>query len=184
MNKKFTALDRFLHWSLAFTFLFIMLTVFLRLTWMEKNHVAQIIVDGLSALNIDISYDKAVKIAKNIRRPMFDWHIIIGYFAAGIFFLRVLFNFFNKGRFNPQTTKEKFQLWIYRIFYVLLSVTLITGLLLEFGPESIESTVETVHKLTLYYAIAFLILHFTGIVIGENTSKKGIVSKMIGGEKN
>ena len=183
MKKNYSAIDRFMHWALAFTFLFIMLTVFLRLTWMEKNNVAEILVNSLRAINIDIAYDKAIKVAKNIRKPMFDWHITIGYFVTGIFVLRMLFHIFNKGNYNPKSVKEVFQAWVYRIFYILLGFTLITGLLMKFGPESIEDTAETVHKLSLYYAIAFLILHFGGILIGENTNAKGVVSKMIGGGK-
>jgi cytochrome b561 len=184
MKKNYSAYDRFLHWALAFTFLFIMLTVFLRLTWMEKNNVAEIIVNSLNAVNIDIAYDQAIKVAKNIRKPMFDWHITIGYFVTGIFILRMLFHILNRGNYNPKTTKEVFQSWIYRIFYILLGITLITGLMLEFGPDSIEDIAETIHKLTLYYAIAFMVLHFGGILISENTGNNRIVSKMIGGDKN
>ncbi len=183
MKKNYTAFDRLLHWALAFTFLFMMLTVFLRLTWMEKNNVAEIITNSLAAINIDISYDQAVKVAKNIRKPMFDWHITIGYFVTGIFVLRLLFYVFNKGNFNPKTGSEFFQLWVYRIFYILLGITLITGLLLKFGPESIEHDAETVHKLTLYYAIVFMFLHFAGLILAENTRKKGIISKMVGGSR-
>ncbi len=183
MKKNYSAFDRFLHWALAFTFLVVMLTVFLRLTWMEKNNVAEIIVDSLRAIHIDIAYDKAIKIAKNIRKPMFEWHITIGYFVTGIFVLRMMFHIFNKGNYNPKSVKEAFQAWVYRIFYMLLGFTLITGLLIKFGPESIKDTAETIHKLTLYYAIAFMILHFSGILIGENTTAKGVVSKMIGGDK-
>jgi cytochrome b561 len=184
MKKNYSAYDRLLHWALAFTFLFIMLTVFLRLTWMEKNNVAEIIVDSLAAIHIDLSYDHAIRVAKDIRRPMFDWHIIAGYVAVVFFILRMVFHIFNRGNFNPKTIKEVFQSWSYRIFYIFLGITLITGMFIKFGPESIESEAETVHKLTLYYAIAFLILHFSGILLAEMSNKKGIVSKMIGGGKD
>ena len=183
MKTSYTLFDRILHWAMAFGILFIMLTVFLRLNWMEKNHVAAILTDNLSNLDIEVSKDQAIKIAKQIRKPMFDWHITIGYVVAVIFALRMLFYDKNKKPFNPITTKEKFQAWVYRIFYILLGITLITGLLIEFGPDSIYKTTEDIHKLTLYYIIPFLILHFVGILLAELGSKKGIVSKMIGGNK-
>jgi len=183
MKTSYTLTDRMLHWALAFAILFILLTVFLRLNWMEKNHVAGILIDKLSALDITISKDQAIKIAKQIRKPMFDWHIYVGYFAAGVFVLRMLFHIKNKKSFSPVTSREKFQLWVYRIFYALLGTTLITGLLIKFGPNSIHKLAEDIHKLTLYYMIAFLVLHFGGILLAELGSKKGIVSKMIGGEK-
>lgn len=183
MKTSYTLADRILHWALAFSISFILLTVFLRLNWMEKNHVAEILINKLSAIDVTISKEQAVKIAKQIRKPMFDWHITIGYIAAGIFVLRMLFHIKNKKAFDPKTSKEKFQVWVYRIFYVLLSITLITGLLIKFGPDSIHKTTEDIHKLTLYYIVPFLVLHFVGIILAELGSKKGIVSKMIGGDK-
>jgi cytochrome b561 len=74
-------------------------------------------------------------------------------------------------------------LWVYRAFYILLGITLITGLYMEFGPDFLNDISEEIHKLTLYYVIPFLVLHFVGILIAEFTSKKGIVSKMIGGDQ-
>ena len=182
MKTSHTLFDRILHWTLAFSILFILLTVFLRLYWMEKNHVAAILMDKLSLIDISISKEQAVKIAKQIRKPMFDWHLYIGYVASGLFVLRVLYNFLHKEMYDPKTSKEKFQLWVYRIFYILLGITLSTGLYMEFGPDYLSDFLEEIHKLTLYYVIPFLVLHFTGIIIAEFTSKKGIVSKMIGGD--
>lgn len=182
MKTSYTLFDRLLHWALAFAILFILLTVFLRLNWMEKNHVAAILMDNLSNLDIEITKDQAIKIAKQIRQPMFEWHITIGYVATGIYILRMIFHSFNKKTFNPISAKEKFQAWVYRVFYFLLGITLISGLLIKFGPDSIHKITEDIHKLTLYYIIPFLILHFTGIILAELTSKKGIVSKMIGGK--
>lgn len=150
---------------------------------MEKNHVAAILMDKLSLIDISISKEQAIKIAKQIRKPMFDWHIYIGYVASGLFALMILYNFLHKKMYNPKTFKETFQLWVYRVFYVLLGITLLTGLYMEFGPDYLNDFSEEVHKLTLYYVIPFLILHFTGILIAEFTNKKGIVSKMIGGDK-
>jgi Ni,Fe-hydrogenase I cytochrome b subunit len=57
----------------------------------------------------------------------------------------------------------------------------LSGLVLKFGPESIEHQVETLHVLALWYFIPFISLHLAGIVLAENGHEKGIVSKMIGG---
>ncbi len=175
--------DRILHWSLAFSILFILLTVFLRFNWMEKNHVAAILIDKLSLIDITISKEQAIKIAKQIRKPMFDWHIYIGYVATGIFVLRILYNSLHKNLFIPKNSKEIFQLWVYRVFYIFLAITIITGLYMKFGSDFLNNFSEEIHKLTLYYIIPFLILHFAGILISELTTKDGIVSKMIGGDK-
>ncbi len=183
MKTSYTLLDRLLHWALALTILFILLTVFLRLNWMEKNHVAAILTDNLSNLDIEITKEQAIKIAKQIRKPMFEWHLTIGYVVSGIFVLRIIYNSIKKNLYNPQTAKEKFQAWVYRVFYFLLGITLITGLLIKFGPDTFHDLAEEIHVLTLYYVVPFLVLHFTGIILAELGSKKGIVSKMIGGDK-
>lgn len=183
MKTSYTLIDRILHWALAISVLFILLTVFLRLNWMEKNHIAAILTDNLSTLDIDITKEQAVKIAKNIRKPMFDWHLTVGYVAAVVFGFRMFFNIFNKKKYNSKTSTEKFQVWVYRIFYFLLGITLISGLLIRFGPDPLHDITENIHKLTLYYMVPFLILHIGGILLAETGSKKGIVSKMIGGEK-
>ena len=63
-NRTFNLSHRILHWLIAFTVLFMMFTVFLRLTWLEKNNVAVILQENLRLLNISISQDDALKIAK------------------------------------------------------------------------------------------------------------------------
>ncbi len=182
MKTSHTFIDRLLHWTLALGITFILLTVFLRLNWMEKNHVASLLTDGLSNIDVEITREQAIKIAKQIRKPMFDWHLIMGYIVTGIFILRIIYTSVKKNLYDPKTTTEKFQLWVYRGFYILLGFTLISGLLIKFGPDFIHDLAEEIHKLTLFYMIPFLIVHFTGIILAEFGSKKGIVSKMISGE--
>lgn len=139
-------------------------------------------MDGLFSIDIEITKDQAIKIAKQIRSPMFDWHLIVGYIAAGVYVLRLIYNSTKKNLYSPKNTTEKFQLWVYRVFYIFLGFTLITGLLIRFGPDFLHDVAENIHKMTLYYLIPFLILHFTGLILAEIGSEKGIVSKMIGGK--
>jgi cytochrome b len=58
-------------------------------------------------------------------------------------------------------------------------VSLLTGLLIEFGPDDLHETMETIHKLSLYYLISFIVLHFGGLWIAEKIEKQSLVSKMI-----
>ena len=81
------------------------------------------------------------------------------------------------------STKDKFKKWTYVVFYVCVIVSLITGLFLEFGPESLEHTMEDIHVLSLYYLIPFLVIHLAGILMAEFTEDKGIVSRIISGFK-
>ena len=85
---------------------------------------------------------------------------------------------------KEETAKEKFQGTIYFIFYILVAVEAATGMMLKFelAGEDILEKAEEIHKLAIYWMPGFIVLHFVGITIAELTNKKGIVSKMIGGE--
>jgi cytochrome b len=61
---------------------------------------------------------------------------------------------------------------------------LITGLLISFGPKTIKHDVEELHEMSIYYLVAFLVLHLGGVLLAELTNQKGIVSRIISGAKN
>ena len=63
------------------------------------------------------------------------------------------------------TTKEKFQKWIYIIFYVCVIISLITGLIIKFGPKEFKKSMESIHELSIYYLVAFIVLHLVGVLI-------------------
>ena len=156
---------------------------------MNKNHVADIILDELTALNVTIDEDQAVSIGKSIRKPMWTWHIYIGYVLIGLYTLRMLlFTIKGSGFHSPlakeRSLKEKFESWTYIVFYVLLGASLITGALVVLGPEKYKHDVEEIHILSDYWLIGFIILHFIGILLAEIIDKKRVVSKMIGGDKS
>jgi cytochrome b561 len=115
---------------------------------------------------------------------MWKWHVFTGYFLVFVFLLRLTMASIGKMIFlNPFqdeiTLKQKFQAWVYLSFYFLMFVSLLTGLLIEFGPADIHETMETIHKLSLYYLISFVVLHFGGLWIAEKIEKQSLVSKMI-----
>jgi cytochrome b561 len=186
-TKNFNLTHRLLHWSIAFTILFLMLTVFLRLTWLDKNNVATILQDNLKGLNINLNHDDAIKIAKQIRKPMWDWHIYSGYFLITLYLLRMV-NSFKLGIVFPSpfakenTLKQKVQGWTYLIFYFLMGISLITGFLIVKGPENWKDSLESIHVQSLYYVALFIIIHTVGLVLAEISNQKGIVSKMIHGQ--
>lgn len=152
----------------------------------RKTIWAAIIHQGLAKIDVIITDKQAVSIAKGIRGVMFQWHIYFGY-AVGVFvFARFVymakFGLHYLSPFSRQaTTKQKFQAWVYWVFYAGVALSVITGLLLKFGPEAIEQQAETIHKLALWYFIPFISLHLAGILVAESGNDKGIVSKMIGG---
>lgn len=187
-TKNYSKIYRIMHWSIAITFILLVLTIFLRLTWMNKNNVADIIQGFLSDTDTTLERDQLITLAKKIRQPMWIWHIYLGYVLTGLFLLRFMLPIFGEMKFqNPLkkglSIKEKFQKWIYIIFYIFIAISLITGLMIKFGPESVEHTMEEIHVMSIYYVIAFLILHWGGVLIAELTNQKGLISRVISGGK-
>lgn len=188
-TRNYSKVYRILHWLIAFSFIFLLITIFLRKTWMEKNHVAEII----QAFLADKSYpalpeDDAILLAKKIRKPMWDWHIYLGYVLTCLYCIRLAVPFFGEMKFSSPfkaglDMKTKFQFWVYLVFYVCTAVSLITGLIIEFGPKEYKKPMEEIHELSLYYLLGFMILHFGGVLIAELTSDKGLVSRIISGSK-
>ncbi len=114
MKQSYSKIYRIIHWAMAISFILLLITIFLRLTWMNKNNMAGIIESYLSETSQVLSQDQLIILAKQIRAPMWEWHIYIGYFLVGLFCVRFLLPFFGRMKIsNPfvkrLNTKEKFQ---------------------------------------------------------------------------
>ena len=177
-----------MHWAIAFCMIFLLFTIFLRLTWMNKENVADIIQNYLAATDKTLSREELIALAKQIRKPMWDWHMYTGYVLTGLVCLRLILPFFDNMKFaNPLnrqlTLKVKFQYWVYLIFYACFTISLITGLTIEFGPKNMKNIMGEIHVLSIYYLIPFLIIHLGGVLISEFTNQPGIISRIVSGTK-
>ena len=173
-----------MHWAIAFCILFMLFTIFLRLTWLNKVNVSEILGNELSQRDINLSADELTTIAKKIRKPMWNWHVYIGYVLIGLYFIRLILPFFGEMKFQfPQrqnTLKNQFKQWTYLFFYILLAASLTTGFLIVNGPVEWKKSLEGIHELSLYYILLFIVIHFSGILMAEYSSEKGIISRIIG----
>jgi cytochrome b561 len=185
-SQNYSKIYRILHWAIALSMLFLLLTIFLRLTWMNKHNVAAIIDDFMKTTNQSLTEDEMISLAKKIRKPMWIWHIYIGYVLVGLFTIRFTLPFFGEMKFqNPfkkSSFKEKFKSWVYIVFYVCVSISLTTGMFIEFGPDNLHEIMEEIHVLSIYYLLAFIVIHFSGVLWAEFTDEKGIISKIISGK--
>lgn len=121
MKRTYSKIYRIIHWVIAISFSFLLITISLRLTWMEKEHVAGIIGNFLNENGQSLPQEQLIVLAKQIRKPMWDWHIYTGYVLVGLFGLRFLLPLFDEmGLQNPLnkelSIKEKFQKWTYIFF--------------------------------------------------------------------
>ncbi len=185
-ERHFSLIHRLLHWAIAFTVLFILLTVFLRLGWMDKNYMASLMLATPELASYSITQDDAVMAAKSIRNAMYGWHLYAGYLmafllAARLYHMRTKGLTFKGPLQSGASLRERFQGAVYLVFYFFLTLSVLTGLTVRFAPEFIADFAEQIHVLALWYLIPYLVLHFGGIILGELTKEKGIVSKMIGG---
>ncbi|UMB54620.1 cytochrome b/b6 domain-containing protein [Lutibacter sp. A64] len=185
---KYSKVYRIIHWTIAVSFLLLLITIFLRLTWLNKYNVAAIIQDYLSTTDQVLSQEQLIVLAKKIRQPMWNWHIYIGYVLVALFSIRLLIPAFGHMKIqNPLdknlSTKMKFQKGIYIIFYLCVIVSLVTGLIIVLGPKEFKKPMEEIHVLSIYYLIAFIAIHLAGVLIAEFTDQKGIISRIVSGSK-
>ena len=184
-NKKpFTWIHRLLHWGIALPMMLLLLTIGLREGWMEKYHMALLIEQGLSDAGLALSNEQTVIIAKSIRGVMFGWHLYAGYVIGVMLLLRGMYYyragiFYRDSMLSP-TIHERFQGWLYGLFYLFLGLSVLSGLLFVYGGDWVPSRVKEIHELGLWFFIPFLIFHLAGMILAETGEQSGLVSKMFG----
>jgi cytochrome b561 len=187
-EQRFNRAHRLIHWAIAFTFLFLLLTIFLRLGWMNKDHVGAIIKNNLSKSGIQISTEEAGALGRQVRIPMWTWHVIAGYTMTGLYLIRLLITaragIAYKGAFTRGAGfKDRFKAWVYVVFYFFVAVSLFTGWMIVHGPKLLLPGMEWVHVKSIYYLVVFIMLHITGVLIADAGPERGIISKIISGDK-
>ena len=186
-TPTYSKVYRIMHWLIATCFILLLLTIFLRTTWLNKNNVGDIIEAFLKEKNLELSRDEVLLLAKKIRKPMWDWHIYFGYALVTLYSIRMLLPFWGEMKFNNPfqkniDSKTKFQFWVYLIFYGCVAISLVTGLFIELGPKSLKDPMESIHVVSIYYLLGFIAIHLGGVLIAEFTTRKGIISNMISGK--
>lgn len=162
------------------------ITGFLRLYWMNKHHIVSVIESKTSS--VPLSKEQMTDIAKTIREPMWQWHEIFAHVMIFSFIARIIYMVVKGIRFpNPFKSNislsERFQGYTYIYFYLFVFISAFTGVCIRQGfLTEWKESIETIHKLGLYWFPIFILLHLSGILIAELTNKKGITSKMIGGD--
>ncbi len=191
--KKWSLSFRIWHWLHAFVVLGLLGTVFLRKTFLSWRANSEILAAKLSGIDIDVSSEQAKLLAKAIRAPMWEWHILLGYALAVLILARAALFFTQSGRENiidigSASLHKKMVKIGYIGIYGILSIMAVSGLLMSFSEEIglVEATVHTIkefHELIFNAVWIFVLLHIVGVVIADNTNEKGIISDMINGGK-
>ena len=189
--KKWSLSFRIWHWAHAFIVIGLLVTVFLRKTFLSWRANSEIIMLKLSSMDIVLSSDQAKVIAKAIRAPMWEWHIILGYGLSMLVLIRLVLFFTQSGQQNfidiksLNIHKKMVSLGYLGIYTVLIFMSM-SGLVLNFHEELglIKETthdIKEIHELVFNAVWIFVLLHIGGVVVAETTDEKGLVSKMING---
>jgi len=185
---------RLWHWIHATVVLGLIGTVLLRKTFLSWRTNSELLTQKLSEINLEVTADQAKVLAKAIRAPMWEWHIILGYALATLVVWRILLFFTESGKQNYQNLgvetfhKKMVKLGYIGIYGIILFMA-VSGLVIHFY-EALGLTkdsahdIKEIHELAYNAILIFAPLHIIGVFIAENQDEKGILSDMVnGGEK-
>lgn len=191
--KQWNIYFRIWHWAHAFVVLALIATVILRKTFLSYKSNSEIIVSKLSSLNIEISVEQGKMIAKAIRAPMWEWHIIFGYALVSLLLVRLVLLFTHSGRQNlinlkSFTLHKKLVSVGYIGLYLVLGFMAVSGLVLTYQQDlgllkETAHTIKEVHEALFNLIWVFVIAHIAGLLVAEHRDENGIVSGMINGGK-
>jgi cytochrome b561 len=170
-------------------------TVFLRKTFLSWRSNAELLTQKLSEINLEVTEVQAKVLAKAIRTPMWDWHILLGYALTALLLWRILLFFTKSGKqnyqnFKTQSIHKKIVKIGYIFIYIILVFMALSGLIIHFYEalgllKETAHDIKEVHELVFNAILIFVPLHIIGVVIAENQDEKGIISDMIhGGSKS
>jgi len=140
---------------------------------------------------LEVTADQAKVLAKAIRAPMWEWHIIRGYALAALLVWRIILFFTQSGKENYQNLKEEsFYKKVVKLGYIgiygVLIFMAVSGLIIHFY-EVLDLTkdgaddIKEIHELVFNAVLIFLPLHIIGVVTAEMRKEKGIISDMVNG---
>jgi cytochrome b561 len=187
---KYSLPFRIWHWLNAFVVLGLLVTVFLRKTFLSWRTNSEILMQKLSEMNIDITAEQAKILAKAVRAGMWEWHILLGYALAFLVLYRVVLFFTDssqKQNFASLTLHKKIVHLSYYLFYAVILFMSVSGLVIHFYEllslsKDTAHDIKEVHELVYNFLLFFVPIHITGVIIAENGEEKGLISSMVNGK--
>lgn len=188
---KYTLVFRIWHWLNAFVVFALLGTVFLRKTFLSKHDNADILINKLFEMGINITEKQGIVLAKSIRGVMWEWHIILGYALAFLVLYRICLYFFDKSikvDFGSLDLHHKAVKISYYIIYAILGFLALSGLVINFYQDlgmskSLAHDIKELHELVYLVILFFTPLHVAGVMIADVKEENGLISTMIHGNK-
>jgi len=188
METHYSKSLRIWHWLNAIAIFGLLGTFFLRKTFLSWRDNSAIIMEKFSSFGIEVSAEQAKAVAKAIRTPMWEWHIIFGIMLALLLLFRI-FILFKEGGFgydNSASLHMRMVHWGYKVIYLILIFMAVSGVILTWHDalgmsKDFAHSIKEVHELIAWTIVIFVPLHIIGVFVADNSDQKGIVSKMISG---
>lgn len=205
-RQKHSLAVRIWHWCSFLILLGSLITVLLSETLLDMRSNIHSVKDELEKAGVPITVDQAKDVARVNRHIIWDWHTYFGYVLAGLFFFRVIADFFqpkdqrffgklkNARKYFRQADADKktakqylFSRYIYLVYYFTLGLMSFTGLFMAFtdGDQSlreIRHNLKEIHGIGMYVILTFIVVHLAGIIWAESGKKyRGVVSDMFNG---
>ncbi|MFF5380877.1 cytochrome b/b6 domain-containing protein [Pedobacter suwonensis] len=206
-GKKYASSTRFWHWVNFIMISGSLLTVLINATLLDRSQ-RSFVKNELVNAGALVSDEQAGAVTHGLEDQVWDIHIYFGYALAALFLFRLIAEFFMppSQKLLPKLGKayrayfilkkereaarhELVVKGLYIIFYLLLLIMVVTGLLLAFEdytgiPQNINHSIKEFHGFCMYLILGFIVLHLAGVFLAEGKDGKGIVSDMINGGEN
>ena len=193
-EPDFAPLFRLWHWITLFSILGLIGTVFLRMSFLNKNANARIIQEKLAEYHLSIHHEQAVTIAKAIRAEMWQWHYILAIFLGVAIFLRIVAMLRGEAQLpiikllQSQGAMEGFKNLIHLLICLTILLLALSGAFYYFHEAlGFEKAgvhwVKDLHESLFWPLVALIALHVGGVIRHELKTKECIVSRMIHGDE-
>lgn len=189
--KKWRFDFRIWHWLHAAVILGLLGTVFLRKTFLSWRTNSELLTQKLAEIDLSVTEAQAKVLAKAIRAPMWEWHILLGYALAALLLWRIALFFTTSGQrsflhFKQANLHRKVVKLGYVGIYLVLLFMAVTGLTINFHEtlgisKDLADNIKEIHELVFNAVLIYVPLHIIGVVIADIYEEKGIISRMING---
>lgn len=190
---------RIWHWTNSGLVLFQLMTILFLFVVLKVRELAPEFSKVLAEKGVSMAPDQLRGLSRIVAHRIWDWHIWVGILISVLLAYRVLVSFRQRGgqrtaaklarlqaraaHGDAEARKGIFVRYMYRGFYVVLAIMVVTGLVLVFEDyfRAIEHLCKEIHEVSMYAVIAFIVAHIFGVFRAEVTHEPGITSDMIHG---
>ena len=181
---------RLWHWLNALVIFALVVTVWLRESFLSYKTNAPLLLSKLSEMGVSITQEQSVTLAKTLRTELWQFHIYLGYALIALILFRIYLVFKDsseKVSFMKKSFHKKVVTLSYILFFVVLFAISASGIVLTFHDtfgidEEKLHDIKEVHEAFYIFIMAFVGLHLAGLTVAENRGENGIISTMFHGK--